>query len=63
MDIIVEVTKLLCLDKIGQYRATNESFKWKLIEPQIKTNKDERKLRDERYQEVAFSIFGLVLFP
>jgi hypothetical protein len=62
LETTVVVTKLLYLDKIGQYRTTNGSFKWKLIEDRLKTNKDEGKLGDERYQVVAFAIFGLVLF-
>jgi len=58
-DTFAKIAKLLHFDKIGQYRTINGSFKWNLIE---KINKDEGKLGDERYQVVAFVIFGLVLF-
>jgi len=37
-------------------------FKWKLIENKLKANKDKEKLREEKYQVVAFTILGLVLF-
>jgi dUTPase len=40
-DMITEVTKLLHLDKVNQYRMTNRGFKWKLIETKLKVNKDE----------------------
>ena len=56
-DTVVEVTKLLHIDKIGQYRTIDGTFKWKLIEARLKTNKDEGKLGDKRYQVVVFTIF------
>jgi hypothetical protein len=34
-----------------------------LIENKLKIDKDNGKLREEKYQVVAFTIFGLVLFP
>jgi hypothetical protein len=53
-DMTTEVTKLLHLDKINQYRTTNRGFKWKLTETKLKVNKDEGNLGEERYQVVAF---------
>jgi hypothetical protein len=38
-DTTTEVTKLVHLDKISQYRTTNGSFKWKLIEAKLKIKK------------------------
>ena len=34
-----------------------------MIENKLKTNKEEGNLGEERYQIIAFAIFGLVLFP
>ena len=34
-----------------------------MIENKLKTDKDNGKLREEKYQVVAFAISGLVLFP
>jgi hypothetical protein len=45
-DTIVEVVKLLHLDKICQYRTTDGSFKWKFIEVRLKISKYEGKLGD-----------------
>lgn len=41
----------------------NGGFKWKLIENKMKTDKENGKLKEEKYQAVAFAIFELVLFP
>jgi len=62
-DTTAKVAKLLHLDKIYRYKTTYGSFKWKLIEARLNTNKNEGKLGDERYQAVVFAIFELVLFP
>jgi hypothetical protein len=34
-----------------------------MIENKLKTDKEKGKLGEERYQIIAFAIFGLVLFP
>jgi hypothetical protein len=57
------VAKLLHLDQVDRYRTSNEGFKWKMIENKLKTDKEKGKLGEERYQIIAFTIFGLVLFP
>lgn len=61
-DMTAGVTKLLHLDRFNQYRTTNGWFKWKLNETKLKIDKDKGKLGEERYQTIAFAIFGLVLF-
>jgi hypothetical protein len=58
-----EVVKLLGLGKISQCRIADVGFKWKVIEARMKKNAEEGRLGDERYRLVAFTIFGLVLFP
>jgi hypothetical protein len=62
-DTTVDVAKLLHLGQVDQYRTTNRGFNWKLIETKLKEIKDKGKLREERYQTVAFAIFGFVWFP
>jgi len=59
----VAVAKLLHLDQVDRYRISNGGFKWKMIENKLKTDKEEWKLGEERYQIIAFAIFGLILFP
>jgi len=55
-------TQLLKSLNCYTYRTIDGSFKWKLIEARLKTNKDEGKLRDKRYQIVVVAIFWLVFF-
>jgi hypothetical protein len=55
-------TQLLKSLNRDTYRTIDGSFKWKLIEARLKTNKDEGKLGDKRYQVVVFAIFWLVSF-
>ena len=62
-DTTSEVVSLLGLGKISQCRVAEGGFKWKVIEARMKKNVKEGKLGDERYRLVAFTIFGLVLFP
>jgi len=62
-DTVYEVVKLLCLEKINQYKVTNGGFKRKTIEAIIKKNVENGKLGDEWYKLVAFTISGLNLFP
>jgi hypothetical protein len=62
-DTASEVVNLLGLGKISQCRVADGGFKWKVIEARMKKNAEEGKLGDERYRLVAFTIFGLVLFP
>ena len=57
------VARLLHLDQVDRYRTSNGGFKWKVIENKLKTDKEKGKLGEERYQIIAFAIFGLVLFP
>jgi hypothetical protein len=57
------VAKLLHLDQVDRYMTSNGGFKWKMIESKLKTDKEKGKLGEERYQIIAFAIFGLVLFP
>jgi hypothetical protein len=59
----IEITKLLHLNQVDQYRTTNKGFKWKFIETKLKTDKDEWNLGKERYQADVLAIFGFVLFP
>jgi hypothetical protein len=59
----IEITKLLHLNHVDQYRTTNKGFKWKFIETKLKTDKDEWNLGKERYQADVLAIFGFVLFP
>jgi len=61
-DTASEVVNLLCLGKISQCKVTDEGFKWKIIDAKMKKNVEEGMLGDERYQLVAFAIFGLILF-
>jgi len=62
-DTIYKVIRLLCLEKINQYRVTNGGFKRKTIEAIIKKNVEKGKFGDEWYKLVAFAISGLNLFP
>jgi hypothetical protein len=62
-DTASEVVNLLGLGKISQCRVADGGFKWKFIKAGMKKNAEEGKLGDERYKLVAFTIFGLVLFP
>jgi len=57
------VAKLLHLDQVDRYRTSDGGFKWKMIESKLKTDKEKGKLGEERYQIIAFAIFGLVMFP
>ena len=57
------VAKLLHLDQVDRYMTSNGGFKWKMIENKLKMDKEKGKLGEERYQIIAFAIFGLVLFP
>ena len=57
------VAKLLHLDQVDRYMTSNGGFKWKMMESKLKTDKEKGKLGEERYQIIAFAIFGLVLFP
>jgi len=60
---VSKVTRLLCLEKVGQCKITDKGFKWKSIEARIKKNIKKGKLGNKWYKIVVFAISRLVLFP
>ena len=62
-DTTTEVTKLVHLDKISQYRTTNGSFKWKLIEAKLKIKKKIRGSQEMKdTKQLPFSYLGQCCF-